>query len=128
MSNTWFLTGALGCIGAWVTKTVLDRGDRAVVFDLGGDARRLRDLMDEVDPGQGLLVHEVPQPAGVAAQVEDDGAVAAIEDGLGDPRADAAEGARQEPGVAHALGGPLGPAEEPSVCLLYTSPSPRDRG
>ena len=47
MSNTWFLTGALGCIGAWVTKTVLDRGDRAVVFDLGGDARRLRDLMDE---------------------------------------------------------------------------------
>ena len=71
--------------------------------------------LDEVDPGQGLLVHEVPQPAGVAAQVEDDGAVAAIEDGLGDPRADAAEGARQEPGVAHALGGPLGPAEEPSV-------------
>jgi nucleoside-diphosphate-sugar epimerase len=47
MSNTWFLTGALGCIGAWVTKTVLDRGDRAVVFDLGGDPRRLRDLMDE---------------------------------------------------------------------------------
>ena len=47
MSQTWFLTGALGCIGAWVTKQVLDRGDTPVVFDLSDDARRLRDLVDE---------------------------------------------------------------------------------
>lgn len=47
MEQTWFLTGALGCIGAWVTKAVLDRGDRPVIFDLGDDARRLRDLLDE---------------------------------------------------------------------------------
>ena len=47
MSRTWFLTGALGCIGAWVAKTILERGDRAVVFDQGTDARRLRDLLGE---------------------------------------------------------------------------------
>ena len=42
-----FLTGALGCIGAWVTKTVLDQGGSPVVFDMGGDARRLKDILDE---------------------------------------------------------------------------------
>ena len=47
MTDTYFLTGALGCIGAWVTKTVLDRGDVPVVFDLGDDRRRLRDILDE---------------------------------------------------------------------------------
>jgi len=47
MSQTYLLTGALGCIGAWVVKTVLDRGDQPVVFDLGGDPRRLKDLLDE---------------------------------------------------------------------------------
>lgn len=47
MSETYFLTGALGCIGAWVTKAVLDRGGVPVVFDAGGDARRLKDILDE---------------------------------------------------------------------------------
>ena len=47
MTQTWFLTGALGCIGAWVTKQILDRGDTPVVFDLGEDTRRLRDLLDQ---------------------------------------------------------------------------------
>ena len=46
MSQTYLLTGALGCIGAWVTRRVLEQGDRPVVFDLGGDPRRLRDLLD----------------------------------------------------------------------------------
>lgn len=43
--NTYFVTGALGCIGAWVVKHLVERGDRAVVFDLGGDARRIRDVL-----------------------------------------------------------------------------------
>jgi len=44
--STYFLTGALGCIGAWIVKELLERGDTPVVFDLGGDARRIRDLVD----------------------------------------------------------------------------------
>src|SRR5262245_2824907 len=47
MSRTYFLTGALGCIGAWVVKQLLERGDVPVVFDLGGDPRRIRDLVGD---------------------------------------------------------------------------------
>jgi len=47
MSNTYFVTGALGCIGAWVVKHLVDRGDVPVVFDVGGDPRRIRDILDD---------------------------------------------------------------------------------
>lgn len=43
--STYFVTGALGCIGAWVVKQLVERGDTPVVFDLGGDARRIRDVL-----------------------------------------------------------------------------------
>lgn len=43
--NVYFVTGALGCIGAWVVKHLVERGDRPVVFDLGGDTRRIRDVL-----------------------------------------------------------------------------------
>jgi nucleoside-diphosphate-sugar epimerase len=45
--TTYLVTGALGCIGAWVVKTILDAGDRPAVFDAGGDAHRLRALLTE---------------------------------------------------------------------------------
>jgi len=45
MSETYFLTGALGCIGAWVVKHLAERGDTPVVFDLAGDPRRIRDIL-----------------------------------------------------------------------------------
>lgn len=45
MNDTYFVTGALGCIGAWVVKHLVERGDRPVVFDLGGDPRRIRDVL-----------------------------------------------------------------------------------
>jgi nucleoside-diphosphate-sugar epimerase len=47
MSSATFVTGALGCIGAWMVKQLLERGDEPVVFDLGGDPRRIRDLVGE---------------------------------------------------------------------------------
>ena len=47
MAETYFVTGALGCIGAWVVKTLVDRGDRPVVFDLSDDDKRLRQVLDE---------------------------------------------------------------------------------
>jgi nucleoside-diphosphate-sugar epimerase len=45
--STYFLTGALGCIGAWVVERLLARGDQPFVFDLGGDPRRIRDLVGD---------------------------------------------------------------------------------
>src|SRR3954468_23860449 len=48
MSNERFLvTGALGCIGAWAAKRLLDEGVQVWSYDLPGDPHRLRLLMDD---------------------------------------------------------------------------------
>jgi len=47
MSTPYLVTGALGCIGAWVVQQLLERGDRPFVLDLPGDRRRLRDLVGD---------------------------------------------------------------------------------
>ncbi|MFY9341638.1 MAG: SDR family oxidoreductase [Planctomycetota bacterium] len=57
MNDTYFVTGALGCIGAWVVKQLVERGDRPVVFDLGGDPRRIRDVLGEVGLARVQFVH-----------------------------------------------------------------------
>src|SRR5438552_5697578 len=45
MSQTYFITGAQGCIGSWIVKALADRGDAPVVFDRSEDARRLNAIM-----------------------------------------------------------------------------------
>jgi nucleoside-diphosphate-sugar epimerase len=46
MAETYFITGAHGCIGSWIVKSLVERGDRAVVFDRSDDPRRLRAIME----------------------------------------------------------------------------------
>lgn len=47
MTHRWLVTGALGCIGAWVVRQLLERGDDVTVFDRDvGDPFRLRDLVE----------------------------------------------------------------------------------
>src|SRR5438105_13826795 len=41
------LTGGCGCIGAWITRNLLERGDKVWIYDLKEDPRRLRLIMDE---------------------------------------------------------------------------------
>lgn len=45
------VTGVLGCLGAWTTRTLLREGSEVVGLDLGGEPRRLREIMaaDELD-------------------------------------------------------------------------------
>lgn len=43
----YFLTGALGCIGAWIVKALVERGDTPVVFDRSDDRRRLNAILDD---------------------------------------------------------------------------------
>ena len=46
MSTERFLvTGALGCIGAWVVRNLAREGAEPVVFDLASDPRRLKLIM-----------------------------------------------------------------------------------
>lgn len=49
MSETYFITGAQGCIGSWIVKALVERGDQAVVFDRSDDSRRLAAIMDHED-------------------------------------------------------------------------------
>ena len=47
VSTNYLVTGANGCIGAWVVKALLDRGDHPVIFDLTDDQTRLAQLLPE---------------------------------------------------------------------------------
>jgi nucleoside-diphosphate-sugar epimerase len=49
MSKTYFITGAQGCIGSWIVKALVERGDTAVVFDRSDDARRLSAIIEDKD-------------------------------------------------------------------------------
>jgi nucleoside-diphosphate-sugar epimerase len=41
------LTGGYGCIGAWIVRNLLERGDEVRIYDLKEDPRRLRLILDE---------------------------------------------------------------------------------
>src|SRR5437773_8824028 len=49
MPETHFITGAQGCIGSWIVKALVERGDSAVVFDRSGDSRRLAAIVKPAD-------------------------------------------------------------------------------
>ena len=74
MATRYFVTGALGCIGAWVVKALVDRGDEPVVFDQGRDRRRLEAI---TDPGQ------LTRASFVEGDITDGGAVRAALDASG---------------------------------------------
>jgi len=46
MSQTYFITGAQGCIGSWIVKALAERGDAAFIFDRSEDARRLNAIVE----------------------------------------------------------------------------------
>src|SRR5262245_6066977 len=47
------LTGGYGCIGSWIAKNLLERGDCVWIYDLKEDPKRLRLILPED------LVHQV---------------------------------------------------------------------
>src|SRR5437588_13120155 len=49
MPETYFITGAQGCIGSWIVKALAERGDAPVVFDRSDDRRRLEAIMQPQD-------------------------------------------------------------------------------
>lgn len=56
MSERVLVTGALGCVGAWAVKAVLDDGDEAVGYDLGEADHRLRLVLSEPERARLTLV------------------------------------------------------------------------
>lgn len=51
------VTGALGCLGAWTMKALLELGEEPVGYDLGEDDARLRLVLDEEEHPRVTLVH-----------------------------------------------------------------------
>ena len=87
MKNTWLVTGALGCIGAWAIRLIRDRGDDVVGFDLGEDRRRVADLLGPDELKQVRWVRgDITSPTDLREAVEGAGAApprAAAAAGLG---------------------------------------------
>lgn len=52
----FFVTGALGCIGAWVVRTLIQEGVPTTIFDLGGSTHRLRLLLGDDELARVRLV------------------------------------------------------------------------
>ncbi len=48
----FFVTGALGCIGAWVVRNLVREGKPTTIFDLGADTARLRLIMSAEELAQ----------------------------------------------------------------------------
>jgi nucleoside-diphosphate-sugar epimerase len=79
MSESYFVTGAQGCIGSWIVKTLVERGDTPVVFDRSEDARRLGALLDPDAVARVRFVRgDVTDAAGLRAALEASGARRAI--------------------------------------------------
>ena len=72
MAHERFLvTGALGCLGAWVTKLLLDEGVDVATFDLSTDDRRLRQIIDPAGLDRiERIVGDITDRAQVAAAFE----------------------------------------------------------
>ena len=68
------VTGALGCVGAWTLKALLELGERPVGYDLGGDDARLRLVLDEGERGRITLVEgDVTDTAALGRALDDHG-------------------------------------------------------
>src|SRR5262245_51538953 len=55
-NESFLVTGALGCIGAWIVRRLVTEGVPVVAFDAGTDTRRLRLLLDDVQLSRVQLV------------------------------------------------------------------------
>lgn len=52
----FFITGGMGCIGAWVIRNLVQAGIHVTVFDMSSDRHRLELIMSEQEIGQATFV------------------------------------------------------------------------
>ncbi len=77
--ETYFITGAQGCIGSWIVKAIAERGDAPVVFDRSEDALRLEAIMQPQDLAHVRFVSgDITDVTAVRAALESSGALRII--------------------------------------------------
>jgi nucleoside-diphosphate-sugar epimerase len=75
MAETYFITGAQGCIGSWIVKALAERGDTPVVFDRSDDERRLSAIMSPKDLERvRFVVGDITDAASVLAAIRESSA------------------------------------------------------
>ena len=75
MPQTYFITGAQGCIGSWIVKALTERGDKAVVFDRSNDSRRLSAIMENDDLAKVRFISgDITDRSAVLSALSDSGA------------------------------------------------------
>jgi UDP-glucuronate 4-epimerase len=68
------VTGALGCLGAWTLKALLDLGEEPIGYDLGSDDARLRLVLSEEERARITLVEgDVTDATAVGRALDDQG-------------------------------------------------------
>jgi UDP-glucuronate 4-epimerase len=70
LPETVLVTGALGCLGAWTIKALLDAGDRPVGFDLGDDRARLSLVLGDAADDVELVQGDVTDPRALARALD----------------------------------------------------------
>jgi UDP-glucuronate 4-epimerase len=74
LAERTLVTGALGCLGAWTLKALLDLGEEPVGFDLGSDDARLRLVLSAEERAHVTLVEgDVTDLNAVGAALDDHG-------------------------------------------------------
>ena len=75
MAETYFITGAQGCIGSWVVKALVERGDVPVVFDRSDDSRRLSAIISDDSLQQvRFVIGEITDYQNVLSALKESGA------------------------------------------------------
>jgi UDP-glucuronate 4-epimerase len=69
------VTGALGCLGAWTLKALVDLGEEPVGFDLGSDDARLRLVLTEDERAKVTLVEGDVTDSGTVGRALDEHAI-----------------------------------------------------
>ena len=71
MPERVLVTGALGCLGAWVARCVIDDGDDAVGYDLGEDRSRLELVLGDDAGRVGLVRGDITELAALERALDD---------------------------------------------------------
>jgi nucleoside-diphosphate-sugar epimerase len=66
------VTGALGCLGTWTLKALVDLGEEPVGFDLGSDDSRVRSILSEDERARVTLVEGDVTDAGAVGRALDE--------------------------------------------------------
>jgi nucleoside-diphosphate-sugar epimerase len=72
LAERTLVTGALGCLGAWTLKALLDLGEEPVGYDLGSDDARLRLVLSEEERARVTLLEGDVTDTGVVGRTLDD--------------------------------------------------------